>query len=136
MASGTWDSIAGSQSINWRELRAVQHAIDQHAEQWQQQVIEIRSDNMTTCAIINKQGSHRHQHLHQLASKIFHHCHRYKHCTIEEPGVPLSDLLVDIEPLPTTTNNDDDLDEDDDDLDGTLYQQESDITDDDGDEPV
>ncbi|KAI9490274.1 hypothetical protein BDB00DRAFT_917781 [Zychaea mexicana] len=33
---------------------------------------------MTTCAIINKQSSYRHQHLHQLlASKIFDLCHRY-----------------------------------------------------------
>ncbi|KAI9493017.1 hypothetical protein BDB00DRAFT_788249 [Zychaea mexicana] len=54
---------------------------------------------------------------------------------IEEPGVPLSDLLVDIEPRPTTTNNDDDLDEDDD-LDDTLKHQESDLTNEDGEEPV
>ncbi|KAI9489336.1 hypothetical protein BDB00DRAFT_876534, partial [Zychaea mexicana] len=70
-------TIAGSNQLA-ASFEQYSLQIDQHAEQWQQQVIEIRSENMTTCVIINKQGSHRHQHLHQLASKIFHHCHRYK----------------------------------------------------------
>jgi hypothetical protein len=74
VGQGRWRAPDVQNSINWRELKAVVIAIDQHAISWSKRTIQIRSDNMTTCSIVNRQGSRQHQHLHSLASKLAYLC--------------------------------------------------------------
>ncbi|KAI9491240.1 hypothetical protein BDB00DRAFT_874471 [Zychaea mexicana] len=40
-----------------RELGAVLHALQSHQQTWRKEIVQIRSDSVTTCALINKQGS-------------------------------------------------------------------------------
>jgi hypothetical protein len=65
-------------SINWRELRAMDHAIDSNAMSWTRKTVMVRSDNVTTCALVNKQGSRQHAHLHQLATSLLYLCNTHQ----------------------------------------------------------
>jgi hypothetical protein len=65
-------------SINWRELQAVVHALDENAVSWRGKTILVRSDSVTTCALINKQGSRVHAHLHKLVCKLLYLCQTHR----------------------------------------------------------
>jgi hypothetical protein len=67
---GRWRATKLTNSINWRELRAVVHAVDRHAMSWEGLTIQVKTDNITTCAIINRQGSRRYSHLQELANRL------------------------------------------------------------------
>lgn len=67
---GNWSAKEKLMSINWRELRTVVHAMDENGLSWRRCVVKVRTDNITTFAIINKQGSARYEHLHSLAKKL------------------------------------------------------------------
>jgi hypothetical protein len=75
-------------SINWRELRTAVHAIDSNAVSWTRKTVMVRSDNLATCALVNKQRSRQHAHLHQLARRLLYLCntHQIKLFTKYIPG--------------------------------------------------
>jgi hypothetical protein len=75
---GKWSCQDRSMSINWRELQAVVHALDENAVSWRGKTALVRSDNVTTCALINKQGSRFHAHLHKLACKLLYLCQTHR----------------------------------------------------------
>ena len=75
---GHWSLDEYHMSINWRELRAVLHALEKNASHWARQIVQVRTDNMTTRAILMKQGSRQHIHLHALATKIAATCQTHK----------------------------------------------------------
>ena len=70
--SHPWSPQESQQSINWRELRTVLHAV--HLPQIQGKVIQIHSDSTTALAYVTKFGGTRSTLLMDLARQIWTHC--------------------------------------------------------------
>lgn len=70
---GVWSHAEASESINWRELKAIELTL-QSFRSLRNSTILIRSDNTTATAYINKQGGTRSQSLSRLATSIWEMC--------------------------------------------------------------
>jgi hypothetical protein len=70
--SRPWSSQDAQQSINWRELKTVLHAV--HLPEVQGKVIQIHSDSSTALAYVTKFGGTRSTLLMDLARQIWTHC--------------------------------------------------------------
>lgn len=70
---GRWTQEEAKESINWRELKAIQLTL-QAFPHLQDTTILFRSDNTTATAYVNKQGGTRSQRLSHLATDIWEKC--------------------------------------------------------------
>lgn len=70
---GVWSHEEVSESINWRELKAIELTL-QSFRSLKNCTILIRSDNTTATSYINKQGGTRSQSLSRLATSIWEMC--------------------------------------------------------------
>jgi hypothetical protein len=61
-------------SINWRELQAGVHVLDENAVSWSGKTVLVWSDNVATCALINKESSRVRVHLYKLPCKLLYLC--------------------------------------------------------------
>lgn len=69
-AHAIWDPITASQSSNFRELKAVLFTLQSFLEHLRNKTVSLYSDNITTVANVNFQGS-KHIHLTNLARQIW-----------------------------------------------------------------
>ncbi|XP_077110328.1 uncharacterized protein LOC143766492 [Ranitomeya variabilis] len=71
LAQDTWDQAELSCSSNWKELKAVECALNHFLPQIQGADVRIYSDNSTTVAYVNRQGGTRSGSLMTIAADIF-----------------------------------------------------------------
>jgi hypothetical protein len=70
---GLWTPDESAQSINWRELKAIELTVLAFPNLHDTTVL-VRTDNTTAKAYVNRQGGTRSLPLSQLASKIWNYC--------------------------------------------------------------
>lgn len=88
VVQGTWTQAEAQQSINWRELKAVQLTLQSFPTLCHTTIL-IRSDNTTAVSYINKQGGTRSETLSKLATSIWEMClQRHLHLQAQHiPGI-------------------------------------------------
>jgi hypothetical protein len=72
---GLWTQEEAGQSINWRELKAIDLTLRSFTD-LQHTTVLIRTDNTTAKAYVNRQGGTKSQKLNQLATNIWERCLR------------------------------------------------------------
>jgi hypothetical protein len=77
---------SGSQSINWRELKAIELVL-KSLPQLVNTTIMTRTDNTTAKSYINKQGGTRSRQLSKLATQIWEMCLK-RHLQIQAKHIP------------------------------------------------
>jgi hypothetical protein len=72
---GLWSTEEAAESINWRELKAIDLTLRTFSELTNTTIL-IRTDNTTAKAYVNRQGGTRSRKLNQLATMIWERCLR------------------------------------------------------------
>lgn len=71
LVQGSWKAEDSKRSSNWRELRAIALALRAFQQELQGQHVQVRLDNSSAIAYINRQGGTRSSSLWVLAEAIF-----------------------------------------------------------------
>ena len=82
--SGLWSVSEAQQSINWRELRAVELSLLALSHQLQDQIVALFSDNTTAVSYLRKAGGTRSEDLNSLAQRILRFCETFRICLLPQ----------------------------------------------------
>ena len=74
-ARGSWTPQEAAHHINWKELMAVYRCLLAFQSSVLHQNIRVQSDNKTTVALINRQGTVHSRLLHFATHKLLNWCH-------------------------------------------------------------